>query len=330
MPDPLPDHPIGRARPGTALPARAAALPLALLALFILAPGCARPLPPQPSTSALYRDLHRLVSLRAATGWYIDRLELDELLPDALMSVCQVQPGHRALLRDWLDARIAALGGPVEQAYRARGRDLDRVSELLALTRVRMTLTRAMDAAGADCPFWLEPRPVFRGRQISDDRWQISIAGGGRGVLKSRGDKQDMHIGGSGRLLFGRNLGRDLAIYTGAETGGTASFPKDASGERSNLVLTLDAVVPAVVRYRLTNTYIEAEAGYLARTTEEELGQIEHGLHLGVAVGGRTQRVRFLFPGAALNLSYERTFPDGAASLHMVKIGFRAVADFDL
>lgn len=299
--------------------------------LALCAAACARPLrPAEPSAAALYRDLERLVSLRAAAGWQIDRVEIDALLPDVLMSACQVQPAQRALLRDWLDTRIAALSGPVEQAYTARDRDLGRVSELLALSRVRMTLDRAMNAAGADCPFWLEPRSLFRGRQISDDRWQISLSGGGSGMVVSRGSEQDLQFGGSGRVLFGRNLGSALALYLGLEAGGSASFPKTDTGERSKLVLALDAGAPAIARYRMLNTHVDLELGYLVHATEEDWGQVEHGLHLGVAFGGRASRVRWFFPGAALTLAYERTFPDDAPDLHMIKMGFRAMADFDL
>jgi hypothetical protein len=304
---------------------------LAASAILLGSAACAaRPLPPEPAAAALYRDLERLVSVRAATGWQIDRIEIEGLLADSLMSTCQVQPAQRVLLRDWLDARITALGGPVERAYQAHGRDLDRVSELLALTRVRMALARTLDAAGADCPFWLEPRPVFRGRQFSDDRWQISLGGGGTGMVASRGDDRDMQFGGAGRLLFGRNFGSHLALYTGVAVGGSASFPKNESGERSNLVLTIDTAVPAVVRYRMINTYVEAAAGYQARASEADWGDIEHGMQMGVAFGGRATRVRWFFPGAAIDLSYERTFPGDAPALHVVKMGFRAVADFDL
>lgn len=307
---------------------------LGLIAAGMLALGaaaCARPpRPADPSAAALYRDLERLVSLRAAAGWQIDRIELEVLLPDVLMSACQVQPAQRVLLRDWLDARIAALGGPVEQAYRARDRDLGQITELLALSRIRMTLGHAMDTADADCPFWLEPRARFRGRQISDDRWQISLSGGGSGILVSRALEEDLQFGGSGRFLFGRNLGSSLALYAGLEAGGSASFPKTDSGERSTLLVSVDAVVPAVARYRMLNTHVDLEAGYLAHATEDDWANIEHGMHLGLAFGGRASRVRWFFPGAALSLAYQRTFTDGAPDLHMIKVGFRAMADFDL
>lgn len=295
-----------------------------------LATGCARTLPPDPSAGALYRDLERLVSLRQATGWQIDRIEIEALLPDALMSTCQVEPARRVLLRDWLDARIAALGGPVDKAFRERGQSLERVSDLLALTRVRMTLDRAMSSADADCPFWLAPRPLFRGRQISDDRWTFSLGGGGKGILVSQGDKQDLEFGGASRLMFGRNMGHRVALYTGLEAGASASIPEDELGQRTSLILAVDVGVPLVMRYHLVNSYFEAEAGYLLRSTDADWGDVEHGMHVGVAFGGRAARVRWFFPGAVLGVSYERTFPGDEPALHMIKIGARAAFDFDL
>lgn len=327
-----PENPFFRIQRITPIFRAASPLALALLlALLSAAGGCAaRALPPDPSAAALYRDLERLVALRQAAGWEIDRVEIEDMLPNMLMSACQVEPARRTLLRDWLDARIAALGGPVERAYEERGRALDRVEDLLALTRIRLALARAMDAAPADCPFWLAARPVFRGRQISDDRWQISASGGGKGVMSLRGGEQDLQFGGASRLVLGRNIGSRLALYSGMELGGSAGFPKDEEGNRSNLVLAGDAVIPAIVRYRMVNTYFEAEIGYLGRATEEDWTDIEHGLHLGISLGARATRVRWFFPGAVMSITYERTFPGDQPALNMIKMGFRAGADFDL
>ena len=302
-----------------------------LLALASAAGGCAaRTLPPEPAAAALYRDIERLVGLRQAAGWEIDRIEIEGMLPKMLMSACQVEPARRTLLLDWLDARIAALGGPVARAYEERGRDLGQVKELLALTRIRLALARTMDAATTDCPFWLASRPGFRGRQISDDRWQLSASGGGKAVISLRGDTRDLQFGGAGRLMLGRNIGSRLAIYGGMELGGSAGFPRDEDGNRSNLVVVGDAVIPAIVRYRMVNTYLEVEAGYLGRGTEEDWTDVEHGLHLGISMGGRSSRVRWFFPNAVISVSYERTFSAGQPALNMIKMGFRAGAELDL
>ncbi len=309
---------------------RAAAIALVVVAGLGVA-ACARAVhPADPSTSALYRDLERQVTVAGTAGWNIDRLELEGLLSDALGSVCRVDPLARRSLATWLDEQIAANGGPVEQAYRERGRKLSRVAVLIKLTRVRALLARAEGAAPHDCPFWVEIEEPFRGRQISDGRWQLTLGGGGKGMIVHEGDRTDFSAGGAGRMLLGRVFDARSALYAGLELGATAAFPKDDMGNRGNLVLGLDVVAPLVYRRTLTNAYWELEAGWLGRTTEEDLERLDQGAHLGFSVGGRALRTRFFFPGAALGVSWERTFnAPGGADVTTVKLGARVAFDID-
>jgi hypothetical protein len=314
--------------PGPArAPRGAAALALAACALASAACG-ARPAPADPSTRALLRDLERHVTIAAATGWGTDRSELAGMLDGALDSVCRVDPLARRSLRAWLAAEIAALGGPVERAWRERGRRLDRVADLLVVTRIEALLAAAEGAIG-DCPFWLEPERPFRGRQISQHRFQLSFGGGGKGIVVRQGARTDLSAGGAGRVLVGRALGGDHALYTGFELGGSATFPRDPSGERAGLVLGIDLVAPVVYRRMGTNAYFELEAGWLGRATEQDWGRLEHGIHVGAALGARALRTRFVFPGAALGISWERTLEDGA-DVTLFKVGARVAFDLDL
>lgn len=291
--------------------------------------ACARlPAPDEPSARALFRDLEREVTVAAATGWGVDRLEVETTLPSALDSSCRVDPVARRLLRGWLDERIAALGGPVEVAYRARGKDLDAVDDLLVVSRVRLVLARAEEAA-ADCPFWLEPEHPFRGRQISQERWQLTFGGGGKAIIIHQGDRLDGSFGGAGRLLFGRTFGDGKGVYAGAELGANATFPKDPTGMRTQLAIGADLVAPVMFRYTLTNAFFEFEAGWLGHATERDWGEIDQGVHLGVAIGARALRTRFVFPGAAFGVSWERLFVAGA-DLTTVKLGARVAFDLDL
>lgn len=280
------------------------------------------------SERALYKDLERQVTVSAATGWSIDRVEVDALVDSALDSVCRVDALDRRGLASWLDTEIQRLGGPVEQAWRERGKDLAKVEDLLVLTRIRMLLARAEERA-LDCPFWIEAERPFRGRQISEGTWQVTGGGGGKGIVVAQGDELDLQFGGAGRLLFGRTMPSGDALYVGAEVGASASFPKDAAGERTALELGVDIVAPLVYRRTLTNTYVELEAGWLGHATEEDWGKLDHGVHIGAAFGGRALRTRFVFPGAALGVSWERTFLDGA-DVTSVKVGFRVAFDLDL
>lgn len=302
------------------------------LVIAALVGACAhQPVPAEPATSALYRDLQRLVSLGGAAGWEVDRVEVDETLPAALMSVCQVHPERRAELLAWLDRRIRAGGGEVADLYHKRGKNLDRVSDELQLSRVRMLLERSIQVADEDCPFWLARDERFAGRQILDDRWMLSFGGGGKGILVGQGDRADLNFGGAGRLLFGRAFGPRWAILTGFEAGASASFPKDDDGDRGSLVLGLDVVAPIVLRYRLVNSYLEVETGPLAVLRETQTTEPEPGFHVGVSFGAAASRRRWFLPGAAFGISYERTFPGGNDdALHMVKLGFRAAIDIGL
>jgi len=299
------------------------------VAVALFAGGCARQLPPRAPSAALYRDLERIVTVRQAGGWEIERLEIEGAMSDALMSVCQVEPSDREALAGWLEARISARGGPVEQAYSKRGRKLGRVEGLVELTRIRLLLAAAMAAAPADCPFWLEPHQDFAGRQVGDARWQVSLAGGGKVLLQRRGDRDDVTGGGAGRILLGRNFGSRLGVLAGIEGGGSADIPPSRNGMSSGLVLAFDLVTPVVARLYLVNSYFELEGGYLAHFSEEDR-DMESGVHFGVAFGARALRTRWFFPGAAFAATYERTFPDAGEALQLIKLGLRVTLDVDL
>ncbi len=296
----------------------------------VLAAGCARTLPPDRSAAALYRDLERQVTVSAAAGWSVDRIEVDKLLGAALDSACRVDPLARRALSEWLDERIRAAGGSPAEAWRARGKKMSRVRELLTMYRVRLLLDRAEEVAAMDCPFWVEVEEPFRGRQISDDRWHLTLGGGGKGMLVHQGEETDFSAGGAGRLLVGRSFGSRSGLYAGLEMGATASFPKDELGNRGQLELGVDLVAPLVYRHTLTSAYVEGELGWLGRTTEDDLQRFDHGIHVGVSMGGRALRTRFFFPGAALSLSWERTFTDDDADLTTIKVGARVAFDIDL
>ncbi len=293
------------------------------LALFFLGTACGGALPPSSSAAALHRDFERIVTLADTEGWTIDRLQLDEALPDALMSLCRTKKETRQELSRWIDIQLASQGS-IEERYKKNGNDFDGLEELLTLTRIQMLLRTSMSAAPADCPFWLEPTTNFMGRQLLDDRWFASFGGGGKGMSVVQAGEADYNFGGAGRLLVGRGFGRHATLLTGIELGGSAAFPKNEAGERGNLTLALDLVVPLIYRHRGVNTYWEFEAGYIAHTTEADL-KPAHGGHVGIAFGGTASRRRWFFPGAAFGISYERISEEQA--LHIVKLGFRVAID---
>ncbi len=299
-----------------------------LLVTFTLTACAMSRAPEVPSERALFRDLERQVTVAAATGWGIDRLEIERLIGTALDSVCRVTELDQRGLQRWLDDEILSEGGPVDEAWRQRGKDLAKVDDLLRMTRVRALLARA-DEASLDCPFWIEPETPFRGRQISTSGWQLTFGGGGKATVTRQSGHSDLNFGGAGRLLLGRIFEDGDGLYAGLEIGGSASFPKDAVGMRGGPVIGADVVAPLVYRHSLTNTYFEVEGGWLGHSSEQNLTAIEHGVHAGVSFGARALRARFLFPGAAFELAWERLFVAGD-DITSVKVGFRAAFDLDL
>lgn len=299
-----------------------------LLALLLLSACGKRPGPTQPTERVLFRDLERLVTVAATTGWGIDRLEIENMLETTLDSTCRVDPLTRRSLATWLTSEIEKRGGPVDKAWRERGKKLSKVDDLLVLTRIQMLLARAEEVAH-ECPFWIEPEDHFRGRQISERKFQLLFSGGGKGIAIAQGNDVDISAGGAGRLLLGRMFEGGHGFFAGIEIGGSAAFPKDAMGMRTALELAADIVFPLVVRRTFTNSYIEFEGGYLTRTTERDWSAYDHGIHVGVSFGARSLRQRFVFPGVAFGISYERILLDGD-DLRMIKVGARVALDLDL
>ncbi len=300
-----------------------------LACVLVLASCASGPRPPGRSEASLFRDLEREVTVTAATGWRIDRREVEALMNVALESVCRVDPLERRSLATWLDDEIRRQGGPVEAAWRARGKKLSAVSDLLVLDRVQKVLARAEELS-LDCPFWMEPQYPFEGRQISDGHWLLTGGGGGKGIASYQDGHSDLKAGGAGRLLLGHVFEGGSALFVGAEVGLSAAFPKNDMGERTQLEVGADVVTPIVYRRPLTtNFYGEIEGGWLGRTSERDWTKYDHGVHAGFAVGARGLRTRFLFPGAGIAVSWERTFLDGGDAT-TIKVGARVLFDLEL
>jgi hypothetical protein len=276
-----------------------------------------------PRRAALYRDLERIVTVRQTTGWQIDRLETDASLGDALMSACRVDGATRRDLVAWLDSEIDRLGGPARRVFQETGKLR---GDLVSLDRIRALAAAADEAADRDCPFWVVPERRFRGRQLLDDRFLLVAEGGGKVIGIRQAGRNDLAGGGAARLLFGRGVGQTTVFLVGVEAGGTASFPRDAMGERGDLTLGLDLAFPAAIRLVRVNTYLELEAGPLIRFVEDR--DSEAGVHVGLAVGVRSLRTRWFTPGIALAATYEQTFGDDLVRL--LKLGLRVTVDIGL
>jgi hypothetical protein len=300
----------------------------AVLSAVALAACASLPAPRSHTERVLFRDLERQVTLAATTGWGVDRLEIEGMLETSLDAACRVEPQKRRSLAVWLDAELARLGGPVEKAWRERGKKLSKVDQLLVVTRIRMLLARA-EASAHECPFWLAQEEPYTGRQISESLFQLSFGGGGKGIVLRQGGDTDLSGGGAGRVLFGRMFEGGHGLYAGIEAGASVFRPKTAAGDRPALELAIDVVFPVVVRRTFVSSYLELEAGYVTRTTERDWEAYDHGFHVGASFGARALRRLFVFPGLAFGVAYEQLLRSGD-DLKMIKVGARVALDFDL
>lgn len=293
-------------------------------------PGAAREAPRDLAVVGVLIDLEKMVELQQSLGWTIDRYEIEELMPSALMSVCSAPPEARAAALAVLDARIRDLGGPVEEAFVRRGEDLDEVADLLFATRVRALLLEAMrraHGANSECPFWLRPSPAFRGRETDAFRTTLNLEGGGLVVLESAKDRALLGAGGSARLLLGRGLNERWTFLAGAEFGGTAQLEQTET--KTRFPISFVAALPMVLRHNDRTWHYEAEIASLAYFTQDD-PRVSPGLRLGALVGVSALRVRNIMPWAGVGLALEHVIETHRRPAQWnLKTGARVGFDWD-
>jgi hypothetical protein len=314
----------------------------AALILLLAAAACGPTLPWQPVQRALVRDVQRVVDVRGNVGWFIDESEIQAVLPDVMKSFCQVPLEDRESSLVWLDRYIAELGGPdVVAAWRARGKKVSKVEELLLVSRTRMLLARATEWANQGrCPFWLEPTPRFHGVHTQDYRFIATIEGGGRITQEYALGRVRFGGGGSGRILVGYGIAEGWGLTTGLEIGGGARFTNLALGEQSEFPQIVgQAAAPVVLRRQLgLTTHAELEAGPMAyfdrgsadASTREVKLHFDWGVRLGAALGGTYLRLhRGFIPKFAVAFTVDFVPAMGEQpGLTQIGLGLRTGLDF--
>src|SRR5688572_26129085 len=121
-------------------------------------PAQAAPAPVTPElerqADALFADVERLVAARASLGWVVDRVELDDMYPSLLETLCPAAPGARQLAHQRLERESSERGDP-RVLYQA-DRDLtSRVKAALAAQRRLLAFEHGLAGVERDCPFWL-------------------------------------------------------------------------------------------------------------------------------------------------------------------------------
>ena len=288
--------------------------------------GRTRPAPP-PAVAALLFDLEKMVEGQTSLGWDIDRYELDELMPHALLSVCAAAPEvHGGALAE-LDARIEELGGPVEDAYRKHGNDLGEISDLLRVSRARRLLDGAMLRAADECPFWIEPSPDFRGLQTDEGRFTLNVEGGGLLVLQRTAGKTYPGGGGSARVLLGRGLSASWTFLGGVEFGGNALF--DQREEETRFPIGFTAAAPLVLRRNDLTWHYDMELAPLVYFTQSDT-RVSPGGRVAKLIGVSALRIRHIMPWAGVGAAFEYVLETSARpALWSVKAGARIGFDWD-
>ena len=307
---------------------RALAALLAGAGAALLFPASAAADAPSRAVSALLGDLEKIVEVQTSVGWKIDRYELEEMMADALLSVCRTTDDTRSAALTILDERLDAIGGPPEEAYRASGGKYKAIGPNLFVGRVRLLLEEAIRRADSECPFYIEQEPDFKGVQTDADRFSISASGGGLFTAQHWGGSVfEVGGGGAGRLMLSYGLSPRWSVMMGPELGLTAIF--DQNEGSTNFPLQFVGAVPLVVRIRSVTWHYDIEAAPLGFFTTDE-GEVSFGLRGGFLVGVSTIRIRGIMPWFGLGANVEYIFPtDTRGGLTLLKGGARVGFDWD-
>lgn len=308
----------GRSRAGKTA-GTAAAL---LLALVAAGPASADPsAPPGPSDApafeALREDLERLIEVQESGGWKIDRYEIEEMMPSALMTVCKVPVETRQRALAFYDRRIVALGGPLEKAW-AKKADVSAWRSLIFTTRVRALLAEATARAKTECPVYLEPDPAFRGIQSDVDKWSLNLETGG--LLQIRHTQGRWTYGGGGviRALASRGFGR-VTLLAGPEFAGGAMLRIGGAG---GFVVNYFPAIPVVLRMHQRTWHYDVELAPVALFQADD-GRFSYGVRFGLGGGIQARRSRGVIPWAGIAFAYETYFPGARPAAQFLRGGLR-------
>jgi hypothetical protein len=306
---------------GIMLEMRLGVAPLVLTTLLLSLP--ARAQAPGEESSAdpasirsLRSDLERLVEVQQSGSWRIDRYEIEDMMPHALLSVCRSTPAARVDLLGVLEARIKELGGPVEAAY-AKNKDLSSLKTLLFVSRVRDLLAEAIKRAPTECPFQLEPQEHFRGVQGDDERFSLNIETGGLVQLRRSESRWTYGGGGLGRLLLSRGFG-GYSLMAGPELAGGAMLQPGAE----SFVINYFPAIPLVLRIYDVSWHWDLETAALSWFQADDT-HVSFGVRAGLSVGVQSRRARGVIPWAGLTFAYEHYFAGPRPAAEFLRGGLR-------
>ena len=303
---------------------RGYALGLGLVLPLVVHVGHAR----ADESDGLMFDMRKIVATQEDLGWKIDKYEIEQMMPDALMSVCQAPQRIRLAALRQSQTKRDRLGGPPEKA-KAEGRTLSEEPELLHASRVFELLEEATKRAPTECPIILATSDPFPGLQTSAQRWTLHLESGGLFVGQRAGGQTDIGAGGAGRLLLGWGFSQRRSILTGIEFGGNALFQRDDANANVNFPLQFTGALPFILRHHLLTIHHDLEVAPIIFFTEDDL-RPNFGARFGVTFGLSTLRIRSIMPWAGAGLALEYAFSNGhRPTVVALKGGARLGFDWD-
>ncbi|MGZ3422519.1 MAG: hypothetical protein ACXVEF_25520 [Polyangiales bacterium] len=265
---------------------------------------------------ALIEDLERIIEVQQAGSWRIDRYEIEDMMPAALMTVCKIPPQVRKRAIAYYERKIREQGGPIEEAWK-RDKDLDHHKLLLFYTRVRALLVAADARSATDCPVYLAPERDFHGWQSDAHRWALNVETGGLLQLRRSGGHWTYGGGGLVRLLVSRGFTRHSLLF-GPEFAGGAMLRVGAEG----FVVNYFPAFPVVLRIHDRSWHYDVEVAPVALFQADDIRR-SFGFRFGLSTGTQARRTRGVIPWAGIAFAYE-TYPSGARpAAQFIRGGFR-------
>jgi hypothetical protein len=303
---------------------------VSLVTLLFVRPVHARE--PTSATESLLYDIRKIVEVQRSAGWKIDRYEYEEMMPDALLSVCRTTDEIRDFALDEARGEVVRLGGPLERALEDNGDRLDELKDLLFASRVAHLLEEAVRRAPTECSPWMKPQQDFNALQAGVNRFILSMEGSGPGMIQYASIHPDGTTGfrathgAGGRLLLGWGFGHHWSLRVGSEL--NLNMLVRRAGNTADLPIQVQGALPIVVRYTKVRWHYNLEMAPLLMVNKDP--QPRPGGRVGVMIGISRLKKRHIIPWAGVGVTVEM-FPgmDGDPMLLNLKAGLRAGIDWD-
>ena len=266
----------------------------------------------------LLADVERIIA--AQSGWFLDREEMREIYPTVLQSVCRATPEARKEALATLESRADEAGDPRQLFEEAGDHWTSEAKEAASIDRQLRALEAAVDAAEADCPFWVKPEKAFSGRQTDRNKLTLSLETGGMAQLRQTDGTLTIGGGGAGRLLPGYGFG-DFTLLAGVEFGGGALIiPRSSPTE---FAINFFPAIPVVFRFRDVEWHYDVELAPVGLFQADD-SNVSYGARVATGLGVSVLRTRGFLPWAGVALSYEYYFASGGRpQAHFVRGGVR-------